>query len=88
MPENLESKNIEQLLAEADALINQINSDAIDDLQEEHRQLFAKHVQKLEKIKPKVKSRIEKKIGTTADGMHEAVLDIVKAMRNLTKYLT
>jgi len=88
MPKNIETKDIDQLLAEADALINQINSDAIDDLQEEHRLLFVKHVQKLEKIKSKVKSSIENKIGATADGMHEAVMDIVKAMRDLTKYLT
>jgi hypothetical protein len=32
MPKNLESKNIEQILAEADELIMQINSDAIKGL--------------------------------------------------------
>ena len=40
MPKNLESKNIEQLLAEADELIQQINSDVINDIKEEHRLQF------------------------------------------------
>jgi hypothetical protein len=32
MPKNFESISIEQLLAEADELIRQINSDVIDDM--------------------------------------------------------
>ena len=51
MPKNLESKNIEQLLAEADELILQINSNVINDMQLEHRLQFEKHAQNLEKIK-------------------------------------
>jgi len=92
MPKNLESKNIEQLLAEADELIQQINSDAIKDLEEEHRIEFEKHAQNLKKIKSEVQGKIEKKgtseIGAGAEGMHEAIQDIVKAMGNLTKYLS
>ena len=49
MPENLESKEIEQLLTEADELIQQINSDAIEAMQEEHRIQFKKHAQNLKK---------------------------------------
>ena len=49
MPKNLESKNIEQMLAEADELIMQINSDAIEDMQEEHLLQFEKHAQNLKK---------------------------------------
>ena len=92
MPKNLESINIEQLLAEADELIRQINSDVINDMQEEHRLQFEKHTQNLKKIKSEVQSRIEKKgtsdISSSADGMHEAIQDIVKAMQDLTKYLS
>ena len=92
MPKSLETKNIEQLLAEADELIQKINSDAINDMQEEHRLQFEKHTQNLKKIKSEVQSRIEKKgtsgISSSADGMHEAIQDIVKAMRGLTKYLS
>jgi hypothetical protein len=91
MPENLESKNIEQLLAEADELIQQIHSDAIKDMQEEHLLQFEKHAQNLKKIKSEVQGKIEKKetseISSSAEGMHQALQDIVKAMRDLTKYL-
>jgi hypothetical protein len=88
MPKNLESKNIEQLLAEADELVRQINSDVIKDMKEEHRLQFEKHAQNLEKIKSEVQGRIQKKeasdIGSGAKGMHEAIQDIVKAMHDLT----
>jgi hypothetical protein len=92
MPKNLESKNIEQLLAEADELIQQINSDAVKDMKEEHLLQFEKHAQNLKKIKSEVQGKIEKKgtseLSSSAEGMHEAIQDIVKAMRDLTKYLS
>jgi hypothetical protein len=92
MPKNLESKNIEQLLAEADELIQQIHSDAIKDMQEEHRLQFEEHAQNLKKIKSEVQDKIEKKgtseLSSSAEGMHEAIQDIVKAMQSLTKYLS
>jgi hypothetical protein len=91
MPKNIESKNIEQLLAEADELIRQINSDVLKDMKEEHRLQFEKHAQNLKKIKSEVQGRIQKKeaseIGSGAEGMHEAILDIVKAMHDLTNKL-
>jgi hypothetical protein len=92
MPNNLASKEIELLLAEADELIQQINSDVINDMQEEHRLQFEKHAHNLKKIKSEVQGKLEKrktsKIGTGSEGMHEAIQDIVKAMRDLTKYLS
>jgi len=88
MPDNVESKNIEQLLAEADELIQQINSDVINDMHEEHRLQFEKHAQHLKKIKSEVQGKIENKTGSGADGMHEAIQDIVIAMRDLTKYFS
>ena len=91
MSKKLESKNIEELLAEADELIRQINSDVLKDMKEEHRLQFEKHAQNLEKIKSEVQGRIQKKeasdIGSGAEGMHEAILDIVKAMHDLTNKL-
>lgn len=88
MPKDLESKSIEQLMAEADALIQQINSDAaLKDMKEEHRKEFEKHAQNFKKIKSEVQEKTEKKglseITSSADGMHEAILDIVKAFRDL-----
>jgi hypothetical protein len=91
MAKNLEPKNIEQLLAEADELIRQINSDAIKDIEEEHRIQFEKHAQNLKKIKSEVQEKIERKgtseISSNADGMHEAIQDIVKSMKELKNYL-
>jgi hypothetical protein len=88
---NIESKNIDQLLAEADELIQQINSDAIRDMKEEHRLQIEKHAQNLEKIKSEVHGKIEKKgtleISSSAEGMHEAIQDIVKAMKDLKNNL-
>ncbi|MFH0994347.1 MAG: hypothetical protein V1844_02470 [Pseudomonadota bacterium] len=87
MPITLESKNIEQLLAEADELIRQINSDDIKEMKEEHRLQFEKHAQNLKKIKSEVQHKIEKKetseISSSAEGIHEAIDDIVKAMRGV-----
>jgi ElaB/YqjD/DUF883 family membrane-anchored ribosome-binding protein len=91
MSKNLESKNIEQLLAEADELIRQINSDAIKDMEEERRLQFEKHAQNLKKIKSEVQGKIEKKgtseISSSAEGMYEAIQDIVKAMQDLKNKL-
>ena len=91
MPKELESKSIEQLMAEADELIRQINADAINDMEETHRLEFEKHAQKFKKIQ----SRIQGKAGKTeisekisgADGMHAAILDIVKAFQDFKNKL-
>jgi len=92
MPKNLESKDIEQLLTEADELIQQINSDAIKDMQEEHLLQFEIHAQNLKKIKSELQDKIEKKgtseLSSSAEGMHEAIQDIVKAMQGLIKYIS
>jgi hydrogenase maturation factor HypE len=85
MNKNTESKNIEQLLAEADELIRQINTDTIKDMNEAHRMEFEAHAQNLKKIKSEVHAEAGKQgpteIGSGAQGIHEAVDDIVKAMR-------
>ncbi|CAB5111114.1 hypothetical protein D3OALGA1CA_5762 [Olavius algarvensis associated proteobacterium Delta 3] len=92
MPKNLEDKNIDQLMAEADALIRQIDSDAIKDMKEEHRTQFERHAKNLKKIQSEVHGKIEKTGASNknhgAEGVHEAILDIVKAMRDLTEYLS
>ena len=94
MKENVDSAKIQQLLAEADELIQKINSDFIKDMKEERLIEFEQHTQNLKKIKSKVQSQsgIEKKgpwePGSASEGTHEAIQEIVKAMRGLTKYLS
>jgi hypothetical protein len=92
MPTTLKSKSVEQLLAEADELVQKINSEFIEDLKEEHRLQFEKQAQRLQELKSEVQPKPEEKgiieSFSTAEGMHEALIDIVKAMKELTSYLT
>lgn len=85
MNKNLKSENLDQLLAEADALIRQIESDAFKEMKAEHRLQFDIHAQNLKKIKSQVQSKVESKetsaVGSGAEGVHEAIEDIVKAMQ-------
>ncbi|MBA3037447.1 MAG: hypothetical protein FP814_13275 [Desulfobacterium sp.] len=85
MTTNLKTKSIEQLMAEADELIKKINSDHINDLKEEHRIQFETHAQKLQELKATVET-IEPH--SSAEGIHEAILDIIKAMHNFTTHQT
>ena len=91
MSENVSSASIEQLLSEADELIHKINSDAAKDLQAEHRLQVEEHAQYLKKIKSEVQDKLEKKekskLDHGAEGMHEAIQEISKAMGELAKYL-
>jgi hypothetical protein len=92
MQVNSESKDIDRLMAEADELIERIQSDLLNEMEEEHRLQFEIHAQKLEKIKSEVQGRIDRKkaakTGSGAEGMHEAILDIIKAMQGFTKSLS
>ncbi|MEE4609417.1 MAG: hypothetical protein V2L15_11060 [Desulfobacteraceae bacterium] len=92
MSNSLETKNIKQLLDEADELIHRINSDTLEEMKEAHRLQFELYAQKLAKIKSEVQKNIETKETSKTDhgaeGFHEAVLDIVEAMKGLTKFLT
>jgi hypothetical protein len=92
MSKSLESMSIEQLLVEADDLIRQIHSDAIKDMEEEDLLRFEKHAQYLKNARSDVQATIGKekndKMNSGAEGMHEAISDIVKAMRGMKKYLS
>ena len=87
MKKNLESGNIDQLMVEADELIEQINSDAFKHMKKEHRLQLEMHAQNLKKLKSEVQGKIENKetseIGSGAEGIHEAIDDIVTAMKAL-----
>ena len=88
----LKTKTLEQLPGEADEPVQKIQSEHLQDLEEEHRLQFEKHAQRLQELKSVVQAKLEEK-GTiesfsSSEGMHEAMVDIVKAMKDLTKYLT
>jgi hypothetical protein len=91
MQTDLEHEKTAELLAEAEELIGQINSDALQYMKDDHRLLVEKHVAKFERIKSAVqaksKGKKEPDIRDSAEGMHAAIKDIVKAMRELTYHL-
>ena len=84
--------DIEQILAEADDLLQQIDPEVIEFLKEEQRAQFEQQAQSLKKLK----SEVEDKIGQEgpskdwpySEGMHKAIDDIVKAMKALASYLS
>jgi hypothetical protein len=84
--------DIDQLMAEADALVNQINASFLEEIEEKHRIEFEQQVQRLKTIKSTVKAKAEKKAasegGQYGEGIHEAIVDIVKAMKSLAGYLS
>jgi hypothetical protein len=92
MPTPSKSKTLEELLAEADELVHQINSEHLEDLEEEHRLQFEKHAQRFQEIKSTVQAKPEEKgimeSFSSGEGIHEAMVDIVKAMKDLTSYLS
>lgn len=84
-------EDIEQLLAEADDLLQQIDPEIIEYLEEEQRAQLEKQVQSLKKLKSEVQDKIGKE-GTSkswpySEGMHEAMDDIVKAMTALASFM-
>jgi len=85
-------KDIERLLAEADGLIKQIDSDAIKDMEEEHRIQFEMHAQTLKKLRAEVQEKIDKQGtpegGAYSEGMHQAIDEIATAMKNLGRYFS
>ena len=91
MQGNVESKTIKQLMAEADELIRQINAGVLEEAEEDHRRRFEKHIQALEKIKSEGAGQMTSKgplpKAGLAEGMHAAIMDIVKAMREFKSNL-
>ena len=92
MEKTFKHENIEQILAEADALLKRTNPVFIEYMEEERRRQLEQHAQSLRKLK----SEVQDKIGTEGtaesrsygEGMHEAIEDIVKAMKTMAGYLS
>jgi len=87
MKPTFSQQDIEQLLTEADALIDKINSDAVRDLEEEQRIQVEKQTHALKQLKSEAQAKLDKTkksdSGTFGEGMHEAIDAIVEAMKNL-----
>jgi hypothetical protein len=85
-------EDMEQLLSEADDFLNQIDSEIIKDIEEKQRVQLEQQVQNLKKLKSEVQDKIRKKKksqqSSLSEGMHEAINDIVKAMRAMGLYFS
>jgi hypothetical protein len=92
MQKTYEHQDIEKILAEADDLLEQIDPEVIEFLKEEQRAQFEQQAQSLKKLKSEIQDKIGKegpaKSKTYSEGMHEAIEDIVKAMKDLSTYLS
>lgn len=92
MQKTFKHEEIEQILAEADKLLQGIDPEIIKDMEEERRAQLEEHAQRLKKLKFEVQDKTKKE-GTPesssyGEGMHEAMEDIVKAMKELANYLS
>ena len=85
-------EDIEQILAEADELLQQIDPEIIEYLEEEQRIHLEQQAQSLKRLRDEVQDKIGSKGAPEStpysDGVHEAIEDIVKAMKGLSSYLS
>jgi CDGSH-type Zn-finger protein len=92
MEKTYKYEDIEQILAEADDLLQQIDPEVIEYLKEEQRAQLEEQVQSLKKLKSEVEDKIGKegpsKSKPYSEGMHEAIEDIAKAMKALASHLS
>jgi hypothetical protein len=92
MQKTYKDEDIEQILAEADDLLQQIDPKIIEHLKEEQRAQLEQQAQILKKLKSEVQDQIGKaepaQSRPYSEGMHEAMDDIVKAMKDLSSYLS
>ena len=92
MKKTFEYEDIEQILAEADDLLQQIDPEVIKYLKEEQRAQLEQQAQSLKKLKSELEDKIRQegpsKSRPYSEGMHEALDDIAKAMKALAIYLS
>jgi F0F1-type ATP synthase membrane subunit b/b' len=92
MQKTFKHEDIEQILAEADDLLKQTDPEIIEYMEEERRLQLEQHAQSLKKLKSEVHEKIEKEgkseSGSYGDGIHQAMEDIVKAMKAMAGYLS
>ncbi len=92
MEKTYEPKKIEKILSRADEMLDQLNSGLIEDMEETRRIQVEAYAETLKKRRLEVLEKIEKaeklENASTSEGIHEAIEDIVKAMKAMTSYLT
>ncbi len=92
MNKSITFEEIEQLLAEVDDLLDQINSEVLDYLEEDQRAELQEQAQSLRELRSGLQDKIGKEeprhTTSYSEGMHEAIEDIVRAMKALGSYFS
>jgi CDGSH-type Zn-finger protein len=92
MQKTVKDEDIEQILAEAEELLAQIDPEILEYMDEEQRAQLEQQAQDLKKLKSEVEDKIGKEGPSQgkpySEGMHEAIEDIAKAMKALASYLS
>jgi hypothetical protein len=92
MEKTLKHEDFERMLAEADDLLNRIDAEIVEFVEEGKRAQLEQQAQRLKKLKSAVQDKIEKEEPSQnvsySDGVHEAMDDIVKAMKALASFLS
>jgi hypothetical protein len=92
MEKTFNHEDIEQILAEAEDLLLQINPEIIEYMEEEGRLQFEQYAQNLKQLKSELRDKVGKgetsESSSYGEGVHEAMDEIVKAMKGLASYLS
>lgn len=92
MQETFRHEDIEQILAEADELLRQMDPAITEYMDEEQRVQLEQQAHSLKRLRSEVQNKMgkegEPENTAYTEGMHEAIEDIVKAMKGLGSYLS
>jgi F0F1-type ATP synthase membrane subunit b/b' len=92
MQTTFEHEEIEQILAEAEDLLQQLDPEIIEYLEQEQRAQLEQQAQSLKRLRSELQDQIGQEgppeSSSYSEGVHEAVEDIVKAMKGLARYLS
>ena len=86
------AKDIDQILAEADELLQQLDPELLEYFEEEQRAQLEEQAQSLKRLKSEVQDKLAQEgppeSSSFSEGTHEAIEDIVKAMKTMASYLS
>ena len=92
MNENPTSNELEILMADAEELIQELNTDILNELEEEHRLQVENALQQIKRFQAELQANTEKKeesnAGYAPEGINMAIREIKKSMKELTQFLT
>lgn len=92
MNENPSSNELEQVMADAEELIQQLDTDFLNEVEEEHRLQIEKAVQQIKRYQAELQADADKKepsdLGYAPEGMNEAIREIKKSMKELGHFFT